>query len=53
MSQGTLRPPHYLRRVTDWLTTGQYAAPRQRAGILATAHTRLHTAVLTAAGARR
>ncbi|CAK7281315.1 hypothetical protein ACNFR7_16315 [Streptomyces sp. RM1] len=45
--------PHYLRRVADWLTTGQYAAPRQRAEALATAHARLHTAVLTAAGARR
>ncbi|MFQ6144391.1 hypothetical protein ACLMNJ_15100 [Streptomyces seoulensis] len=45
--------PHYLRRVADWLTTGEHATPRQRAGILATAHARLHTAVLTAAGARR
>ncbi|WP_318201632.1 hypothetical protein [Streptomyces sp. SCL15-4] len=33
----------------DWLTTGQYAVLRQRAGILATTHARLHTA----AGARR
>ncbi|MFI0188587.1 hypothetical protein ACH4PW_13645 [Streptomyces sp. NPDC017082] len=45
--------PHYFRRVTDWLTSGQHATPRQRAGRLATAHARLHTAVLTAAGARR
>lgn len=39
--------PHYLRRVTDWLTSGQHATTRQRADALATARARLHTAVLT------
>ncbi|KUN17644.1 hypothetical protein AQJ11_37945 [Streptomyces corchorusii] len=39
--------PHYLRRVTDWLTSGQHATTRQRADALAAAHARLHTAVLT------
>ncbi|MEU9337911.1 hypothetical protein AB0D49_32915 [Streptomyces sp. NPDC048290] len=45
--------PHYLRRVTDWLTSAQHATTRQRAATLAAAHTRLHTAVLTPTGARR
>lgn len=45
--------PHYLRRVTDWLTSGPRATTRQRAETLAAAHARLHTAVLTPAGARR
>ena len=44
--------PHYLRRVTDWLTSGQHGTTRQRAETLAAAHARLHTAVLTPAGAR-
>jgi hypothetical protein len=44
--------PHYLRRVTDWLTAGQHATGRQRAETLAAAHARLHTAVLAHAGAR-
>lgn len=39
--------PHYLRRVTDWLTSGQHATARQRAETLAAAHARLHAAVLT------
>ncbi|MFC0599250.1 hypothetical protein [Streptomyces palmae] len=43
--------PHYVRRVTDWLTSGQHAATRQRAETLAAAHARLHTAVLTPTGA--
>ncbi|UCM88463.1 glycosyltransferase family protein [Streptomyces marincola] len=43
--------PHYLKRVTDWLTGGQHASTRQRAERLAAAHARLHTAVLTPAGA--
>lgn len=54
VNSGTLAPdaarrlwPHYLRRVTDWLTSGQHATTRQRADALATAHARLHTAVLT------
>ncbi|MET9418859.1 hypothetical protein ABZY03_32660 [Streptomyces klenkii] len=45
--------PHYLRRVTDWLTSGQHTTTAQRAEQLAAAHTRLHTALLTPAGARR
>lgn len=44
--------PHYIRRVRDWLTSGQHATAQQRAEKLAAAHTRLHTAVLTA-GARQ
>ncbi|WP_411143101.1 hypothetical protein [Streptomyces sp. x-80] len=45
--------PHYLHRVRDWLTAGQHATIRQRADQLAAAHARLHTAVLTPAGASR
>ncbi|KDA41091.1 hypothetical protein [Frankia sp. BMG5.23] len=45
--------PHYLRRVIDWLTSGQHAATWQRAEALAVAHARLHTAVLTFPGARQ
>ncbi|MFF0963759.1 hypothetical protein ACWDQO_04310 [Streptomyces sp. NPDC003703] len=45
--------PHYLRRVHDWLANGHRAAPAQRGRDLAAAHARLHTAVLTHAGARR
>ncbi|MFH7340607.1 hypothetical protein [Streptomyces sp. KHY 26] len=45
--------PHYLRRVRDWLASGHRAAPGQRGQELAAAHARLHTAVLTHAGARR
>lgn len=45
--------PHYLRRVADWLTSGQHATTGQRAERLAAAHARLHTAVLTLPGARR
>ncbi|WP_239334448.1 hypothetical protein [Frankia sp. CiP3] len=45
--------PHYVRRVIDWLISGQHAATRQRAEALAVAHARLHTAVLTFTGARR
>ncbi|MBX6391488.1 MAG: hypothetical protein IRZ08_21280 [Frankia sp.] len=45
--------PHYLRRVTDWLTSGPRATTRQREETLAAAHARLHAAVLTPAGARR
>lgn len=45
--------PHYLRRVTDWLTRGPRASTRQRAETLAAGHARLCTAVLTPAGARR
>ncbi|WP_422647421.1 hypothetical protein [Actinoalloteichus caeruleus] len=44
--------PHYLRRVTNWLTNGSRATIEQRAETLAAAHARLHTAVLTPAGAR-
>ncbi|MER6916073.1 hypothetical protein ABT354_30755 [Streptomyces sp. NPDC000594] len=43
--------PHYLRRVTDWLTSGPRATTRQRAERLTVAHTRLHTAVRTSPGA--
>lgn len=43
--------PHYIRRVCDWLTSGQHATTGQRADMLAAAHARLHTAVLTPTGA--
>ncbi|HEY1621710.1 MAG TPA: hypothetical protein VGG25_29085 [Streptosporangiaceae bacterium] len=45
--------PHYLRRVRDWLTSGQHASTRQRAQALAAAHASLHAAVLAPAGGRR
>ncbi|MGV9426645.1 hypothetical protein ACWDO7_20455 [Streptomyces sp. NPDC003656] len=45
--------PYYLWRVRDWLTSGQHRTFRERGQELAAAHTRLHTAVLTHAGARR
>ncbi|MFJ6438796.1 hypothetical protein [Streptomyces sp. NPDC091416] len=43
--------PHYLHRVRDWLTSGQYATTGQRAQMLAAAHDRLHTVLIPAAGA--
>ncbi|MFF0494293.1 hypothetical protein ACFYTQ_35190 [Nocardia sp. NPDC004068] len=45
--------PHYLRRVRDWLTRGQYLTPRERADTLAAAHTRLHALLRTSPGAHR
>ena len=45
--------PHYVRRVGDWLASGQHATTQQRAEQLAAAHARLHAAVLTSPGARR
>ncbi len=43
--------PHYTRRVRDWLISAQHASTRQRAQMLAAAHTCLYTAVVSPAGA--